>query len=386
MSQQVFADRVGKSKSWVDKVERGLRTLDRLSVIETVAGVLGVAPEVLTGQTARRAPATDVAGAVERMRAALACYDLPETGADRRPAPTAQELDLRVGYAWTAYRHAHHPQVLRTLPDLLADTRHAHQTEPATGPRPAAGLLVRVYRLTAQLLVKLGEPDLAWLAADRAMATAAGDPQRTAAAAIPLAQALRALKRGRLAMAATITAVQQLAPPPRREFPPDDLALAGTLLIEAALAAATCGDATAVRDLTNHAAHLAATHGDRPEPDNGDLGFGPTVVNLARALTAANLGDHQQAITTHHHATNSATWPQLPAEHRAAHLIDITRTHLDLGDPHAAGRALLTADHIAPDETRTRPATHTALTAILRAGPAPADLTRLATTIGLTRP
>ncbi len=263
MSQQVFADRVGKSKSWVDKVERGLRTLDRLSVIETVASVLGVAPEVLTGQTARRAPATDVAGAVERMRAALACYDLPETSADRRQTPTSQELDLRVGYAWTAYRHAHHPQVLRMLPDLLADTRHAHQAETATGPRPAAGLLVRVYRLAAQVLVKLGEADLAWLAADRAMATAAGDPRRTAAAAIPLAQALRALKRGRLAMAATITAAHQLAPPPRHDFPPDDLALAGTLLIEAALAAATCGDATAVRDLTDHAAHLAATHGDR---------------------------------------------------------------------------------------------------------------------------
>ncbi|MDI5941536.1 helix-turn-helix domain-containing protein, partial [Micromonospora sp. DH15] len=37
MSQQVFADRIGRSKSWVDKVERGVRTLDRFSVIETVA-------------------------------------------------------------------------------------------------------------------------------------------------------------------------------------------------------------------------------------------------------------------------------------------------------------------------------------------------------------
>ncbi|MQA28059.1 MAG: helix-turn-helix domain-containing protein, partial [Micromonosporaceae bacterium] len=27
MSQQVFADRIGKSKSWVDKVERGARRL-----------------------------------------------------------------------------------------------------------------------------------------------------------------------------------------------------------------------------------------------------------------------------------------------------------------------------------------------------------------------
>ena len=76
---------------------------------------------------------------------------------------------------------------------------------------------------------------------------------------------------------------------------------------------------------------------------------------------------------------------RLPAEHRAAHLIDITRAHLDLGDPDAAGRALVTADHIAPAETRTRPAARVALTAVLRAGPTPADVARLAATIGLTR-
>ncbi|SCL60201.1 Helix-turn-helix domain-containing protein [Micromonospora peucetia] len=29
LSQQVFADRIGKSKSWVDKVERGVRSLER---------------------------------------------------------------------------------------------------------------------------------------------------------------------------------------------------------------------------------------------------------------------------------------------------------------------------------------------------------------------
>ena len=33
MSQQVFADRLGKSKSWVDKVERGVRRLGKFSVV-----------------------------------------------------------------------------------------------------------------------------------------------------------------------------------------------------------------------------------------------------------------------------------------------------------------------------------------------------------------
>ena len=34
MTQQMLADRLGKSKSWVDKVERGVRALDRYSVVQ----------------------------------------------------------------------------------------------------------------------------------------------------------------------------------------------------------------------------------------------------------------------------------------------------------------------------------------------------------------
>ena len=42
MSQQVFADRLGKSKSWVDKVERGVRRLDKFSAVHEIADVLQV--------------------------------------------------------------------------------------------------------------------------------------------------------------------------------------------------------------------------------------------------------------------------------------------------------------------------------------------------------
>ncbi|WP_434089789.1 helix-turn-helix domain-containing protein [Micromonospora echinofusca] len=366
MSQQVFADRIGKSKSWVDKVERGVRNLDRLSVIETVAGVLGVATGVLVGPNANQATATEVAAALERVRESLARYDIPATDTNMA------ELDQQVAYAHTAYRHAQHPQVLRILPDLLAGTRHAHHT--AT----AADLLVQAYCLAAQVLVKLGEPDLAWLAADRAMTTASGDPRRTAVAVVGLAQALRALRRGRLAMAVTMTAVEQLGPACCPNAVAEHAALTGTLLIEAALAAATYGDATTAGSLTDRAACLARDH-------DHDGGFGPVVVDLARALTATTLGDNDLAIATHLRATHTDAWRRLPAEHRAGHLIDVTRAQLALGDHHAAGRALVTADHIAPAETRLRPAAHAALTAVLRAGPTPADVTRLAATIGLAR-
>ncbi|WDZ84523.1 helix-turn-helix domain-containing protein [Micromonospora cathayae] len=383
MNQQVFADRIGRSKSWVDKVERGVRRLDRLPMIEAVAAALGVTPAVLLGRTTRRAPAAGgTAAAVEAVREALADHDTP-TGRDW--PPTVTELDRQLRYAETAYRYAHHQQTLRVLPGLLTATRHAHHTTPTlTGP-----LLARVHRLTAQTMVKLGEPHLAWLAADRAMTAAADDPDRAGHAAVALAQALRALDRPRLALLAATTAVRRLAvsryqQTPPEHLPADDLALTGTLLAEAAIAAATCGDTTTCKEYADRAHHLAAVHDARGH--HHDDGFAPVSVDLARALAAARLGDHATAVALHHRATRDAGWPRLPAEHRAAHLIDMARAHLDTGDHHAAGRALLTADQTAPAEVRLRPVGRALLTTLVRAGRTPADLTRLAATIGLTRP
>ncbi|WFE23596.1 helix-turn-helix domain-containing protein [Solwaraspora sp. WMMD937] len=385
LTQQVFADRIGKSHSWVDKVERGIRSLDRISVVHTVAAVLGVTPETILGPTttSRPEPTTNTtAAAVEHLRAALARYDTPTPD---QPTPPVDDLHHRIQYAHTAYQHAHYPQLLRMLPDLLTRTRHT--TAHFDAPSDTAGyLLTRVYRLTAHLLTKLDEPHLAWLAADRAIATANGHPRHTAAAAIALTQALRALHRPTLATRAALTAVPLITPATTDHPAPDDHAIAGTLLIEAALAAATGNDPTTAHQLTDHADTLAATisHHQR-HPDHGDTttAFGPTAVTLARAHLATTLGDPHQAITHHQHATAGHGWRELPAEHRAAHLIDITRAHLDTGNPTAAARAIITADQIAPAETRTRPTAHTAVATLLQTAPTP-DLTRLATTIGLT--
>ncbi|WP_430497042.1 hypothetical protein ACQRWP_20720 [Micromonospora trifolii] len=88
---------------------------------------------------------------------------------------------------------------------------------------------------------------------------------------------------------------------------------------------------------------------------------------------------------THERAASGNAWHLLPAEHRAAHLIDITHAYLDLGDPRSAGRALVAADRIATWETRIRPVARATLTAVFHAGPSAADVARLAATIGLTR-
>ena len=64
INRQRFADMMGRSTSWLDKVEKGERSLLRLPMLEWVADALSVTPEVLTdGAAARRA--ADCVDAVE---------------------------------------------------------------------------------------------------------------------------------------------------------------------------------------------------------------------------------------------------------------------------------------------------------------------------------
>ncbi|GIJ30219.1 transcriptional regulator [Micromonospora qiuiae] len=356
MSQQAFADRLGKSKSWVDKIERGVRKLDRYSVIREIADVLRLDPDILLGprQPPPTAPRLD---GIDAVRAALARYhDRPQR------TVTADQARRQVAYAWMTYQHARYPQLLDTLPGLLDTTR---------GTR---SLLVATYRITANVLVKLDHPHLAWLAADRAVTTAATIPTlTTTTATIAVAQALRALGHHQLALTAALTATGTA----------DDDTVRGTLFLQAGLAAATTGDRRNTHDLLDHAATLTDRRTNHTDPHH--TGFGPTAVQMARFLAAHHLGDTTEALHRHEHALRSDGFRQLPPEHRAAHLIDAARLHLDTGNPSQAGQALLHADSVAPAEVRSRPAARTLLAEIIQRGPAAADVARLATIVGLTR-
>ncbi|WP_431977046.1 helix-turn-helix domain-containing protein [Micromonospora haikouensis] len=385
MTQQMLADRLGKSKSWVDKVERGVRALDRYTVIQDLAAVLRVDPVALLGRDALPSQAARAAAqGVDGLRAALDRYDAALAGPQaRQAAPPVGELDQRIRHAWLTYQHADYPQLLRVLPELLGETQHAHSTQ-GDG---AAELLVQAYRITSSVLVKLGVGDLGWLAADRAVAVAAGNPLLVAAAAVPLGQALRALYRPRPALAVTIAAAHRIAPEVRRAGLSPGLALHGTLLVQAALAAAGAGDERGSEELVDQAARIADETGETGETggehDRHWTGFGPTAVRMARVAAAVELGNGGEAVSLHERVVGADHWRRLPAEHRAAYLLDAGRGHLRAGDPLAAGRALVDADRTAPAEVRLRPVARTLLTDLTRRGPVPADVARLAAALGL---
>ncbi|WDZ86700.1 helix-turn-helix domain-containing protein [Micromonospora cathayae] len=378
MSQQMFADRLGKSKSWVDKVERGVRSLDRVSVLQEIAAVLQIDTAVLFGRDAQPVEVTERAEGVQRIRVALSRYDIPlGRPAGRRPVLPVDRMLREVTHAWTTFQHARYQQVIDLLPDLLTDAQRTQAGDPAAGRVP----LVEAYRITASLLVKVGDAELARLAADRAMIAATGDRTLVAAAAVQLGEVLRAAGQARVAKSALLAAAYRIAPPVIEHGTPAELALCGTLLVQAALAAAQYGDEPGAVELIDDAAGMADRVGEGH--DHHRTGFGPTAVELARAAVSLELGDARDAISRHEKAVRRGGWRWLPTGHRAAHLVDAAQAYLQAGDPVNAGRVLVDVERTAPAEIRHRPDAREVLAQVARDPYAPEPVIHLAVTLGV---
>jgi transcriptional regulator with XRE-family HTH domain len=85
LTQKVLADRIGRSESWLSQVERGLRSVDRMSVMLDLASVLRVKVPDLTGQPLSLAPNGEVDfDPIADIRHALLPYDILTGAANRR--------------------------------------------------------------------------------------------------------------------------------------------------------------------------------------------------------------------------------------------------------------------------------------------------------------
>ncbi|MDP9791768.1 transcriptional regulator with XRE-family HTH domain [Catenuloplanes nepalensis] len=370
MSQQVFADRLGKSKSWVDKVERGVRRLDKFSVIYEIADVLQVDVQLLLGKDPERRPDTvnciDQVE-VEEIRSALERYNQISAFFTATPqAPPLPEMRKAVSHAWLTFQHAKYGVLARALPKLLRDGQALDTSTPEPQRPEAAHLLGQVYQIASSTLRKLGEHELSWLAADRSIAVCqrADDQLLAGVATYRVGSSLLALGRARPALEIHVNVANQIAPAGDTDSTPERLSVYGMLLLQGGMAAARLGDTATVHDLMNEATRVAEHVGG--DANHYWTSFGPTNVQLHRAAAMVELGDGRMAVETHEVINQTGGFDALLPERRAHHYLDLARGYSQMGEMEKAGEMLLEGDRLAPSEIRCRPIAHAVISDVLR--------------------
>lgn len=296
LSQAVLAGRAGRSESWLSQVERGLLPVERLSVLIRVAEALEVDLADLTGQPFRLAPD----GAPDHPLAAVARAALSSyPSAPRRPGvvaptlPTLRASVARLGDMWqrssTPFSAAGH-----LLGDALAGVEAAVASMEGDELREARRLEAHAWWIASIATKSLGETELAWLAADRAVLAAerADDLLLVAAGLWRVSHAH--MEAGRLAE--SIDVALRALPLVRDGVDagaPAHLSVYGGLHLAAALAAARDADQRAWALLEEAAAAGRALGEDR---DDLWMTFGPTNVAMHGVQLAVEFGRPAEAV------------------------------------------------------------------------------------------
>ena len=156
-----------------------------------------------------------------------------------------------------------------------------------------ARILAETYQITASTLRKLGEYELAWLAGDRGVALAerTGDPILAALTGFRVAIALTSLGRADSAFNLNVSYAYRLEPGLRTEA---DRSVYGHIILQAAMAASSGGNAAGVRDMVNEARSIARHVDD--QSNHHRLAFGPTNVGLHHVAALVGLGEGGLAV------------------------------------------------------------------------------------------
>lgn len=177
LSQEVVGGLVGRTGDWLGKIENNRAELDRLSVIRRLADVLNVTlGDLLDEPTLTARPVEAEHKAVAALRDSLMDY----RQLDRVAAPgyratglsTLAVLQRDVAAVFDAYQASRFGVVTSRAPRLLADALVAVGSHAGADGERAHACLALSYQVAASTLTKLGEGDLAWMAADRGLAAA----------------------------------------------------------------------------------------------------------------------------------------------------------------------------------------------------------------------
>ncbi|MFD7943656.1 helix-turn-helix domain-containing protein [Streptomyces sp. NPDC059744] len=353
-TQEVLAGLVGRSTDWLAKAESGRRKPPRIDMLAELARILRVPLGDLVGQSMlvedekQQDDVPAVRDALMSPRRLSRLLFGPEAGAQLpTPAPAA----ARVENVWNDYQGGRLGSVIAALPALL---QTAQELEDRAARREEDrhdcwAVSARTHHLAATTLAKIGESDISWLAAERAMqaADASDDPLVLASAARSGTHALLANGRYEAAMQLGDATATWLSPRVA-EGDPAALSLLGMIHLRAAVAAARHQDRPTATRLLDRAEELSEDLGS--DENYWQTGFGPTNVLLHRLSIELDLDNVAYVVEN-----GRINVDHMPQERSVSHRIDFARALSLAGHGDDAFAELRTAERTSPQLVRNNP-------------------------------
>jgi tetratricopeptide (TPR) repeat protein len=347
LSQPELARMIDRSVAWVSQVERGVRKVDRMSVLETVATALDIPLGELAAEAPVVAAVTEEAPGAGGLRLVLSGAHALQAMLDGPRAPAVSTLRTRTRKAWELTHAGRYAELTELLGNLVPDLETAARTVPDNRRAEAFELLATTYQACSAALAKIGETDAAWIAADRAMAAAerADNAMLVAAGAFRLVFVFIAAHHYDQADETARTAAAALQ---RKADQGDSQAMSlwGGLTLQRAVIAARVNDADTAYSELDQARLVAERLGDHRNEFNTE--FGPTNVRLYEIAVAVDLGDAGRALR----AAASVDMTGLSAERQGRTLLDVARAHTQRRQITEAVATLVQAEGIAPELVR----------------------------------
>ena len=351
LSQVALAGLVGRSESWLSKVERGDRTVDRLPLLRNLADALRVDVETLSGLAAPSAVDTAVTRTdVNALREAFTAYDHLVATA-RPPRHDLRQLGQLVTRCHEHYQAASYDRLIERLPPLMVDAdRHRRLAIGTPHQREAELAYVSTYIVAAKLVTKLGVTDLAVLAADRALNVAYSVDSEVVLGQATYQVSCSLLRAGQhaAAQAAASDVAEQLERRARTDRP-EIVSVAGSLVLISAVVAARQADSPTAWSMLDRAERLARVLGR----DGNQLwtAFGPTNVEIHKASVAAELGQAGEALRIAERI-DAAALPTPLVSRRAQIHLDLARAYVLRRRDADATLHLMEVEGIAPQVIR----------------------------------
>jgi transcriptional regulator with XRE-family HTH domain len=379
LSQREFAGLVGRSETWVSQVERGVRKVDRMVVLEKLAEVLEIPVSELAAEAPIVAASNEEPPGSSRLRLILSGSHALAALLRRNPASVDMDgLRQRVDRAWELTHASAYMELTEVLESLIPDLESAARSVPNGERLELFRLLNAAYRACSSTLSRLGEYEAAWIAADRAITAAerAEDPLLMAAGEFRLCLTFQGARHYDQVEATAQTACEALGGLVE-EGDPEAMSVYGALTLQRAVAAARRNNATLAYRHVAEAKRIADAIG--AERNDFNTEFGPANVGLHEVSVAVDLGDAGVALR----AADGVDVSILSPERRGRFLIDVARAQLQRRNVDAAVSTLEEAERITPEQVHSHPIVRQVVGDLLAIqDPAGTALTGLARRVG----